>query len=377
MAARELAALMAEIQECHHELDALAGPAEELGTAPTELVDVLRRIRTPMVKAPREIGGDQLSMPDQLSYFAALSYANPTAAWIGFNHAGTAGMAGAMLSDAGVETVFGVNPAPMFAGSSVPSGRFTSVEGGVTVTGIYRYASGSPHAEWILLPALDAAGSQVRLLVVDATDADIGGEWNVMALKGTGSVDVAVVDAFVPDERLINPADGLQRGGPMYGVGYQTYVAGENFGFTLGVCERFFDELGAYATTKSRMADGRLADRGAFQYEFGKGRLCVESSRALAERVLTEAHTSCMATGGLTPGQEQHVVSALAYCTETATNAVSHLFHFAGAGALFDSNVLQRCFRDAHGSVQHHVASNIAYDKYGHQCLDASLPGSQ
>lgn len=55
----------------------------------------------------------------------------------------------------------------------------------------------------------------------------------------------------------------------------------------------------------------------------------------------------------------------LAYCTESAANAVSHLFHFAGASALMESSVLQRCFRDAHGSVQHQVASNTAYDRLG------------
>jgi hypothetical protein len=59
----------------------------------------------------------------------------------------------------------------------------------------------------------------------------------------------------------------------------------------------------------------------------------------------------------------------MAYCTESAANTVSHLFHFAGAGALFNSSILQRCFRDAHGSVQHHVASNIAYDRFGQSLL--------
>ena len=59
----------------------------------------------------------------------------------------------------------------------------------------------------------------------------------------------------------------------------------------------------------------------------------------------------------------------MVYCTETAVGAVNSLFHFAGAGSLFTSNVLQRCFRDAHGSAQHHVASNIAYDKFGQQLI--------
>ena len=71
-------------------------------------------------------------------------------------------------------------------------------------------------------------------------------------------------------------------------------------------------------------------------------------------------------------GQQEAIVAMMAYATEHATNAISHLSHFAGAGALFDSNILQRCFRDEHGSVQHHVASNIAYDRCGQPLLDAA-----
>jgi len=47
----------------------------------------------------------------------------------------------------------------------------------------------------------------------------------------------------------------------------------ENLGFTIGVCQRFLDELTACACGKGRGFDGRLADRGAFQYELGSWRL--------------------------------------------------------------------------------------------------------
>ena len=55
-------------------------------------------------------------------------------------------------------------------------------------------------------------------------------------------------------------------------------------------------------------------------------------------------------------------------------NAVSRLYHFAGAEAIFNSSVLQRCFRDAHGSAMHHVASNVAYDTYGQELLARQDP---
>ncbi len=367
---RTIDELVEGIEKRHAELDATAGEADELGKAPSALVDSMRELRVPMVKVPAEVGGDQLSMADQLRYFEALSHANPTAGWTGFNHAGAAGMCGALLGPEGLEIVFGDDAVPFFAAVSAPSGTFNFVDGGVEMSGTYRYASGAPHAEWLFLPTVEATEQpSVRMAVVRATDAQLGDDWRVMALKGTGSVDVTLDGVFVPDSLLADPFEGPKRGGPMYTVGYQAYVSGENLGFTLGVCQRLVDEVTRYATTKSRGSDGRLADRGAFQYELGKAQLQIDAARALGSSVLGEADERCSANGRLDAAEEQGVVSMLAYSTESAVAAATNLFHFAGAGALFTDGALQRCFRDAHGSAQHHVASNIALDRYGQQLL--------
>ncbi len=380
--ARTIEELVAGIAEAHDELDATANKAEELGQAPPELVATMQRLGVPMVKVPTEVGGDQLGMADQQRYFTALAYANPTAAWAGFNNAGAASMAAAVLPDAGVETVFGSNPAPLFAGLSALSGTFDFVEGGVEVSGAYRFASGVTHAEWILLPAIEAAKTEkaeksanggglpvVRQLVVRADDANITGTWDVMALKGTGSLDVQLDKVFVPESLTADPFERPKRGGPMYTVGYAPFVSGENLGFTMGVAQRFMDELATYAKGKSRGSDGRLADRGAFQYEFGKGQLRLNAVRDNGLTQLALADERCRANDGLSDSDEQKIVAMAAYCTETAAEVVSHLFHFAGAGALFNENILQRLYRDTVGSAQHHVISNIAYDRFGQSLL--------
>ena len=330
----------------------------------------MRRLRTPMVKVPIEVGGDQLGLVDQMRYFEVLSYSNPTAGWTGFNHAGVAGLVGALFQESCLDEVFGTNPAPFLAGIATPSGTFELIKGGLSATGTYRYASGVLHADWIMVPAIDSVDSgSLRLLVIPVDNTNIGGDWDVMALKGTGSFNVELAGTFVPEHRVANPLIGPQRGGPMYALGYQAYVSGENLGFTLGVCQRFFDEITEYATVRSRGADGLLADRGAFQYELGKGQLQVNAARAFGHSTLAHAERTYLANGELTSDEEQEVVSMMAYCTESAVGAVSCLFHFAGAGSLFTSSVLQRCFRDAHGSAQHHVASNIAYEKFAQQLI--------
>ena len=363
--------LIAGIQARHDDLDAYAETAERLGKAPEGLVEIMRDLRVPLVKAPASIGGDELSMMDQVQYFEALAYSNPTAGWTGFNHAGAAGMCGARLNDAGIEEIFGSNPAPFFGAVSAPSGQFVSVDGGIKLTGTYRYASGATHAEWFLLTAIESSEQPAaRLVAIRAQDVSLSEDWDVMALKGTGSVNVTADSLFVPDHLLADPFLPPERGGPMYTVGYQAFVAGENLGFSLGVCQRFLDEIVTYAATKSRGGDGRLADRGAFQYELGKSQLEVNAARAFGIKTLSEADAFCERSKGLTDAEETTVVSMLAFSTQSAVDAVSRLYHFAGAEALFSDHVLQRCFRDAHGSALHHVASNVAYDKFGKKLLN-------
>lgn len=368
---RTVGSLIDEIRDHHVEFDITADEAERQGTAPDALDALMRKLRVPMIKAPREVGGDHLLMADQFRYFSALSYANPTAAWAGFNHAGAAAMAGARLGHAGLDIVFGDNPAPIMAAVSAPTGNFVVVDGGVRLSGTWKYASGVKHSDFALLTAIESASDlpRVRVVIVPTHEARVDGDWDVMALKGTGSFSIHVDDVFVPDSMVIDPSVAPLRGGPMFETGYQAYVAAENLGFTMGVCQRFMDELATYANGKARGFDGRLADRGAFQYEFGKGQLAIDAARAFGLRTFEEADSTLLSGRRLSAREESYIVAMLAYCTESAANTVSHLFHFAGAGALFNSSILQRCFRDAHGSVQHHVASNIAYDRHGQHLL--------
>jgi len=368
---RTIEALVAEVRAHHDEFEATAAEADRLGHAPDALDALMRRLRVPMIKAPADVGGDELGLAEQFAYFEALSYANATAGWTGFNHAGAAGMAGAKLPDEGARLLFGSDPSPVLAAVAAPSGRWRRADGGVVATGTWQYASGVRHADWALLSALEAGTDRPapRLVVVPIEQTTVAGEWNVMALKGTGSISVTLDDVFVPDALVIDPAAGLRRGGPMYLLGYQAYVAPENLGFTIGVCQRFCDELARYAGAKARGGEGRLADRGAFQYELGKGQLTVRAARAFGADTFREADSVLRAGRALTAGEQQEIAAMLAWSTESAANAVSHLFHFAGAGALFSHNVLQRCFRDAHGSVQHQVASNAVYDRVGRALL--------
>lgn len=364
--ARPIEQLVSEISALHSQFDATAAESEELGDAPPALVDLMRQIRVPMIKAPLEVGGDRLLLADQCRYFTALSYSNATAAWTGFNHAGAAAAAGSRLSDEGVELLFGPDPSPFLAAVASPTGTFTRVDGGVLVNGTWNYASGVRHADWAMLTAIEASDKPtVTLAVIRTAEAMVHGDWNVMALKGTGSVSITAKDVFVPTALTVNPMELPKRGGAIFGLNYTVFVAGENLGFTFGTCARFIDELVVYARGKSRGFDGRLADRGAFQYELGRSSQQLKAVQAHALDTLAEVDTAVENGAEFNARHEVAVSAMTAYCTETAVAAISRLMSFAGAGALFNSSPLQRCFRDSQGSAHHLVASNQSLDKYG------------
>ena len=57
--------------------------------------------------------------------------------------------------------------------------------------------------------------------------------------------------------------------------------------------------------------------------------------------------------------------AAATYITEVAQLVTTVAFQSAGGGALFDTNPLQRCFRDVHAAGQHFVVSQSAYRALG------------
>jgi alkylation response protein AidB-like acyl-CoA dehydrogenase len=367
MVPRPLAELLAGIAMCSEVLEATTFEAEQCRTAPPDLVDALRwQLRVSLVKAPVEVGGDELSPTEQLSYFERLAYANSTAGWIGFVHAGATGIVGARLPDEGVHRVFAADRIPLCAGIVAPSGKCEPEGRGFVVSGRWRFASGVRHSDFILVAASDpSAGQRSQNLTVPVSEVTIEDDWHVMAQQGTGSVDVVMDNVFVPEEMVLVGREGPQRGGLLYRALRSTaYIAGENGGYALGVARRFLDELMLYAQKKSRGRDGVLVDRGAFLHEYGRADLQVQAARSFMESVLRESWLAAQAKGALSAQEDARLAGALSFVTSSCADAVTRLFPFAGGSALHLSSPLQRAFRDVHGSTQHYLASSIAFERH-------------
>lgn len=366
MASDVLEVLFANIDAVADELEALARPAELERRAPDALGELMKRAEIPMAKVPRAIGGYEIKPEEQVDYFARLSYHNPTAGWLAFNQNGVAGMLGATLPDAGVERVFGAGP-PLTAAVSAPTGKSTKVDGGYRVSGKWAYASGAHVADFYGLATFcdDPAGP--RMVVLTQEQVQIEDNWHVAALQGTGSVDIVVDDVFVEDDLTTSPLLQL-RGGKQYtGFPYKVYVAGENYGFSLGVAKRLVDEVARLAKSKKRLMDPTtIGERGAFQNDLARAHATMDAASALMRECLREAYDEVETSQALLSAETTMRVEAnMAWATETLVKVGTMLFPYAGAGSLHLDSPIQRAFRDLVGSGQHYVASNEALDVWG------------
>jgi len=374
---RDSRELYEALDEIAPELEALSREAEIQRRPPDALAPLLKKARVPMAKIPSELGGYEIPPSEHVDYFARVAYLNPTAGWLSFNQNGSAGLAGAMLPDAGVEQIF-AKDSPLFAAVSAPTGKSTAVEGGFRVSGRWAYASGVHLAEWIVLMTICDKPVGPLLIVIPRKDAELHDDWHVAALQGTGSVDVLVEDRFVPAEMTANPFGTQQRGGGQYTkLGYRGYVGGENVGFSLGVAQRMVDEIARLAPTKKRVLDPTpVGDRGAFQVELGRTDATLRAARAYAMTELDRAmEIAEHSNAPISAAEMARVGAAIGFATESICQAAVRLFPYAGAGALHLSSPIQRCFRDLLGSGQHIVATNETLELWGRSLMDQQAKG--
>ncbi|MBW4818886.1 hydroxylase, partial [Rhodococcus qingshengii] len=86
------------------------------------------------------------------------------------------------------------------------------VEGGYILNGRWSFSSGTDHCDWIMIGAMvgDESGKplmppKILHVLLPRSDYDIDQDsWNVVGLRGTGSKDLIVKDAFLPTYRTID-----------------------------------------------------------------------------------------------------------------------------------------------------------------------------
>ena len=110
------------------------------------------------------------------------------------------------------EDVWSKNPRTLVSSSYQPVGKVEKADGGYYLSGQWGFSSGCAHCEWVFLGSLifsESGPPEYRTFLLPRSDYQILDTWDTFGLKGTGSHDVKVDRAFVPEHRTHKAMDGF------------------------------------------------------------------------------------------------------------------------------------------------------------------------
>jgi len=120
----------------------------------------------------------------------------------------------AVFDDQAAQDVWADDPTTLISSSYAPVGKVKVVDGGFELSGQWSFSSGSEHCEWAFLGAVVPTPeapfdmANYRTFLVPRSDYEIIDNWDVVGLQGTGSHDIRVDKAFVPEHRTHKSMDG-------------------------------------------------------------------------------------------------------------------------------------------------------------------------
>ena len=181
-------------------LEEHAGEAERLRKPVDSVMQAIETTQAYRWFVPRKYGGFEFSLEGFMEVGMALGAADISTAWVVtfcMEHNWLVGL----YSKEAQDHIFGQQPYIIAPGALAPKGKATSVEGGYRVSGHWEWGTGVMHADWVMVGALtDHDGPpELCMYTLPISDAKIVDTWQMSGMVGTGSNDIVVEDAFVPE----------------------------------------------------------------------------------------------------------------------------------------------------------------------------------
>jgi 3-hydroxy-9,10-secoandrosta-1,3,5(10)-triene-9,17-dione monooxygenase len=341
-----------------------AAECEALRRLPDATFESYQRSGLLRALQPRRWGGFELSPLTFYEAVAEVAAACPSSAWF-LSVVGIHNWQLGLFPDRAQSDVWGDDTSILISSSYAPTGKVERVDGGFRLSGRGSFSSGCDHCQWVFLGGIapsDGATPDMRTFLLPRADYRIVDNWHVAGLAGTGSKDIVVEGAFVPEHRthrfidaymLQNPGQAVNTG-PLFRLPFGSLFAFAIAVPAIGAACGARDAYRTYMQAKVAAYDGsKVADD-----PFAQRRL----SEAVVEIAAGEAevHDTWKAMCSQTEAGDAIPLAARARARWSAANivlrgvrAVDLLFEASGGRALFLDNPMQRYFRDVHAMRAH------------------------
>lgn len=275
-------------------------------------------------------------------------------------------------------------------GFIIPGGVARPAAGGWRLSGHWRFGSGYPHGQWILLSAhedIDGRKGHLLRFALPVGDTTARNNWNVSGLAGTGTWDCVLEDVFVPQHRsmpassmLDGTAPGLEMNtGPLWRIPMLSFYYPNMAAMVLGAAE------GVAGQVLGKMKARVLAYGGAAASELPYMRANVARSfttlNAAAALLQSEARRIGNAARDGRAFTLEERAGVRANCTwvvKQSRAVINELCDISGTSSFFTQSDLQRFHREVNVMSSHSFYDfDRMLDIYGRGLFGLEIPAGE
>jgi len=321
---------------------------------------------------PKRWGGWELQPRTFFDVQAALAEGDISVGWV-FGILGVHSFHLALFDDRAAEDVWGKDNTALIASPYSP-GKAVPAEGGYRLTGRWRFSSGTEHCDWIFLGGVVDHGdshasfldADFRTFLLPRSDYQIIDTWKVVGLKGTGSQDIVVDGAFVPEHRTHRIKDATEGTNPgsaskesaLYRYPYwQIFlraVSTSAIGGLQGMVNAFID----YGSKRVSVTGAKTVFNPEATLALAEARAGIDEMRATLRRNFTRMAE--YAENDTKPPLDDRMLFKF-QCTSVVKRCATlalPLFEAAGGSGIFDNQPFGRFYTDI-VAMGNHVANDF------------------
>jgi 3-hydroxy-9,10-secoandrosta-1,3,5(10)-triene-9,17-dione monooxygenase len=362
------AAVIAGVRELLPVLRERAQETEDRRSLPAETVKSLTETGFFRLLQPVRFGGLEADPLTFLEAVRLLAGACGSTGWVA-SVMGVHNWQLGLFPDRAQQEVWAHDQATRMSSSYAPTGKVSAVDGGYRLTGRWSFSSGCDHATWVLLggivPAAEGGQADFCTFLLPAADYRIDDVWNTIGLRGTGSNDIVVDDAFVPAHRALSFNDTAKcvcpgqevNPGPLYRIPYGSLFPYAITTPIIGMATGAYD---AHVThTRGRVRASYVGVKAAedpfAQVRVARAASDLDSAWLALATNMRELMEFTTAGERIPMRLRLRTRRDQVRGTELAIAAVDLLFESSGGRAIAVGTPIQRFWRDAHAGRVHAI----------------------
>ena len=361
--------LLARARQMIPQLRARADACEAQARVPDETIREFRDAGFFRILQPRRWGGYELDPQAFYAVQMAVAEGCMSSAWV----LGVVAVHNWQLAlfDAQAQSdVWEQDSTVLISSSYMPRAKVIPVEGGYRISGRWGFSSGVDHCQWAflggLVPDPEGGAPDYRTFLVPASDFEVIRNWDTLGLRGTGSHDVVVADAFVPAYRTHRAKDGFAptspglklNDAPLFKLPFGQIFVRAVSSSAIGALKGALDAFVSFAGKRVSNNDFSKAVEDPDTQE-----LVAEVASAIDEMKTVLDRNFTVLMGKAAAGSELELEERLRFRLQSAqildrcAQLVTRMFHSCGAEGVYRSSPLARVFVDIH-TGRTHVANN-------------------